>query len=150
MGKITVAAGIFLLNADNKLLICHPTNHPLDLWSIPKGKVEEGEDFISAAIRETYEETNIDVSTYNRIIPLPLITYVKKKKVIHPFLIWEYDNKTLPWNSFDIKCNSNVPEDKGGFPEMDDFKWVSIDEARELLHHSQRESLNYIQDFINL
>jgi len=45
---------------------------------------------------------------------------------------------------FDLKCNSNVPEDRGGFPEMDDYKWVSIDEARNLLHPTQVACLDKI------
>jgi len=36
----TIAAGIFILNKDKEVLICHPTNHPWDVWSIPKGKFE--------------------------------------------------------------------------------------------------------------
>jgi hypothetical protein len=34
---------------------------------------------------------------------------------------------------FKLKCNSNVPKERGGFPEMDDYKWVLIDEARDYI-----------------
>ena len=54
-----IAAGIFIMRNDGKLLICHPTHHPEDIWSIPKGKVEEGETKLEAALRETEEETNL-------------------------------------------------------------------------------------------
>ncbi len=41
----TIAAGIFIVRKDKKILICHPTNHKPDFWSIPKGKVDNGETF---------------------------------------------------------------------------------------------------------
>ena len=56
---IKVAAGMFIVRNDDKILIGHPTNHKKDFWSIPKGLVEPDEDLLVAAKRETYEETNI-------------------------------------------------------------------------------------------
>jgi len=147
MGK-TVAAGVFLINKDKKLLICHPTNHKETLWSIPKGKVEDNESTLNAAIRETYEETNIDLSSCDNIIILDSVLYRHKKKILHPFLILETINTKLNWNSFDIKCNSNVPIDRGGFPEMDDYKWVDIEEARIMLHETQAMCLDAILETI--
>ena len=63
MGK-TIAAGMFLINKNMNLLICHPTNHKPNFWSIPKGKVEALETFVDACVRETFEESNIDLSDY--------------------------------------------------------------------------------------
>jgi RNA polymerase sigma factor (sigma-70 family) len=40
---------------------------------------------------------------------------------------------------------SNVPEDRGGFPEMDDYDWVTIDEARKLLHETQVSCLDKVK-----
>ena len=148
MAKV-IAAGIFLVNKDGKLLVCHPTNHAADFWSIPKGKVEDGEELIDAAIRETYEETNIDLSTCKGIIGLEMVNYKHKKKALYPFVALERNNSTLDWNGFDIKCNSNVPEDRGGFPEMDAYKWVSLDEAKMLLHDTQVACLDKIKEIYN-
>jgi len=144
-----VAAGIFLVNKDGMLLVCHPTNHDPNFWSIPKGKVEVGEALVDAAIRETYEETNIDLSACKGILSLEMQTYNNKKKVLHPFLVLERNNTMLDWNGFDIKCNSNVPADRGGFPEMDAFKWVSLDEAKMLLHDTQVKCLDKIKEIFN-
>lgn len=149
MGKKTVAAGIFLLRDDHKILVCHPTNHAPDFWSIPKGKVDGEETTLQAAIRETFEETNIDVKAYKAIKALTPVNYGHKKKILHPYILWEYANNNFDWNAFDIKCNSNVPEARGGFPEMDGFKWVSITEAYNLLHETQVACLKDIESFIN-
>jgi hypothetical protein len=34
-------------------------------------------------------------------------------------------------SDIEIKCNSNVPKECGGFPEMDDYKMVSVDVKEE-------------------
>jgi 8-oxo-dGTP pyrophosphatase MutT (NUDIX family) len=59
--------------------------------SIPKGKVEVGETMINA-IRETYEETNINLSKADSFIMLDMVTYTRKK-AIQGFLLLE--TKTL-------------------------------------------------------
>ncbi len=150
MGK-TIAAGIFIVRKDNMLLVCHPTNHAVDFWSIPKGKVEEGETMLEAAIRETYEETNIDLTSiseshYN-LHELEPVDYGHKKKIIHPFLLLEVTNSRFPWDNIEIKCNSNVPADRGGFPEMDAYKWVSLEHAKLILHATQVACLDKIIEF---
>ena len=145
MSSIVAAAGIFFINKENKVLICHPTNGSEDTWSIPKGKVEKEEYCLDAAVRETFEETNIDLSNYiDDCIKLESQNYKHKKKRLHPFVIFEKTCIGLDSKRFDIKCNSNVPEDRGGFPEMDDYRWVTIDEARNLLHPTQVACLDKI------
>lgn len=53
------SAGILIIQG-NKMLVCHPTNHKwVDSYSIPKGEIDEGEDLVDAAIRETFEEVGI-------------------------------------------------------------------------------------------
>lgn len=147
----TIAAGIFIVRKDKKLLICHPTNHAKDFWSIPKGKVEVGETMLEGALRETYEETNLFLnhSEFFDIHILEPINYNHKKKILHPFLFHEMKNSPLFWPHIEIKCNSNVPEERGGFPEMDDYKWVTISEARKLLHETQVACLDTIEKLIH-
>lgn len=148
MGK-TIAAGIFILNKDKEVLICHPTNHPWDVWSIPKGKVEKGEDLIVAAIRETFEETNVDLKNATLFHQLGKQVYNHKKKEIHPFLFLETENPKIDLSVFKLKCNSNVPEDRGGFPEMDAYEWADIETAKKYLHPTQVAALEEIQNLIN-
>ena len=150
MGKIT-AAGVFIVRKDGKLLICHPTNHAENFFSIPKGKVEKGETFVEAAFRETYEETNLDLRGNDNFYTFGLskVTYSHKKKVLHPFLCVEVEDSTFDWGSVEIKCNSNVPKDRGGFPEMDGYRWVTLDEAKDLLHPTQVACLPKLNEIIN-
>jgi len=147
----TIASGLFIVRKDKKLLICHPTNHPANTYSIPKGKVEDDEIFLEAAFRETYEETNFDLngSTDFTIYPLSSVNYKHKKKMLYPFLVLENKKSKFDWDSVELKCNSNVPKDRGGFPEMDGYKWVSLDEAEDLLHDTQVKCLPKIKEIIS-
>ena len=143
----THAAGIFLVRKDGMLLICHPTNHAI--WSIPKGKIDGEETPLEAAIRETLEESNIDLKDCESFIELEPVNYSHKKKMLHPFLVYEGFNKSLNFDSFEIKCTSMVPDERGSFPEMDGYKFVSLDEAKSLLHETQVVCLDKIKELIN-
>jgi 8-oxo-dGTP pyrophosphatase MutT (NUDIX family) len=56
-------AGVAIIY-DNNILLVHPTNASWKVGNlgIPKGRIEEGEDETSAALRELYEETGIEIS----------------------------------------------------------------------------------------
>ena len=146
----TIAAGLFIVRKDKKLLVAHPTNHKPNFWSIPKGKVEENETFLEGALRETYEETNLNLVDTNKfdIYPMQSVNYSHKKKILYPFLYVETPTAKIDWDNIELKCNSNVPDDRGGFPEMDDYKWVELEEARELLHETQVVCIDKILDIL--
>lgn len=142
--------GLFIVNKENKVLICHPTHHPATFFSIPKGKKDDEDiDCLSAALRETYEETNIDLRNVPnlKIYYLGSNTYKSKKKKLYSFLVFEDEfpeNIGFNLSDIEIKCNSMVENDRP-FPENDLFIWVSISEAKGLLHESQIPSLIEIE-----
>lgn len=142
-----ITAGLFLVRKDFKILVCHPTNAGSDVWSIPKGMVDTGEDPLTGAIRETFEETNVDMTGWRFIHRLAPVKYLKTKKELYSFAIFETQNK-FDFEKFDLKCNSNVPSNKGDYPEMDGYKWVTIDEAKPLLHVAQVTALSELERII--
>ena len=142
-----ITSGILLVNNENKVFLAHPTNHASDFWSIPKGKLEDGETKWEAALRETFEETNISIDKEVIKHIQPKVTYKHKKKDVTIFIVRECDNE-FNTTMFDFKCNSNVEESRGGFPEMDDFKWFEIDEARKLMHYAQIPALDTLAEMI--
>jgi len=145
--------GIFLYNEkDNKILIVHPTNSSQKFWSIPKGLKEENEDAFITGVRELREETNIslndiDVDIITYIEEFPTIKYPKRSKSLIPYLVMiKYDV-----NLFDLKCECMVEIDGiKPFPEIDEFKWVSIDEALPLIHVTQQKTLLKIKENLEL
>jgi len=75
------------------------------------------------------------------------VKYPKRSKYLAPFLVMiDYDT-----NLFDLKCESMVEIDGiKPFPEVDEFKWVTIDEALPLIHITQRATLLKIREGLEL
>jgi len=56
-----ISAGLVIIQ-NNKILLAHPTNAPWkNSYSFPKGGLEDGENYIEAALRETKEEVGLDI-----------------------------------------------------------------------------------------
>lgn len=145
-----ISCGIYLINSENKLLIGHPTKHKSNVWAIPKGRVNEGEsDYFEVAKRELFEEANINIDDFKiqKSEEFDIIRYRETNKYLKGFFI-KVDND---FKSHDIKCNSMVYRNgKPIFPEFDDFKWVSIDESKQLLHPFQLDNLNKCQELLSI
>lgn len=140
---MTHSCGIFLITESWKVLIGKASKQGAhQLYSFPKGKREDNESPLDAAIRELYEEANIhiDQSKY-RIHELDVILYPKKSKCLHPFFITSLKETDFP----NIKCNSYAPSGK---PELTDLEWKPIKECINLLHPTQATALEKITEFL--
>jgi predicted NUDIX family NTP pyrophosphohydrolase len=104
-------------------------------WTIPKGEVEVGEDFLDSALREFYEETGFELKGS----PAQKLKPIKQKsgKIVHA---WAYEGDA---NSDRIRSNTFTIEWPPGsgkmqdFPEIDRAAWKTAAEARELLISGQ-------------
>lgn len=137
--NIKITCGIYLFRNDNKFLVGHPTNFKPTIWSIPKGRMDEGEtDYFEVAKRELLEESNIDYNKLNvtRVEELPMLRKRETNKYLKGFFV-KVDSD---FSDTDIKCDSMVYYNGVAvFPEFDAFKWVTIEESKELL-----SQFNYI------
>jgi 8-oxo-dGTP pyrophosphatase MutT (NUDIX family) len=59
--NITKAAGGVVVNDEGKIVI---VSSRMDSWSFPKGHIDPGEDALTAAKREIYEESGITELEY--------------------------------------------------------------------------------------
>ena len=135
-----ITCGIYLFNTLNeKFLICHATKSK-NYWSIPKGIKESQEDVFQAALRELFEETNIDLQNIKVITlhQLPPVKYEKQKKTLMSFIVIA----EFPLNEIELKCHSKVD---GKFPEIDKYKWVDIKELQSLIHKTQTKNVKMIK-----
>ena len=113
-------------------------------WSIPKGLVEGDEDLLATAIREFEEEIGVAA---------PVISYEKlgdyrysSGKVVTIF-IGESDLEVDQVNSEPITVE--WPRGTGRmhtFPEIDEVRWVSVDEAHTMLVKGQVPALDDLSD----
>lgn len=140
-----VTCGIYLFRSDNKMLIGHPTKHKSNIWSIPKGRMDEGEnDYFDVAKRELLEETNINLDKYKieRKKEFDSVQF-KENRCLKAFFI----KVNSDFSDSDIKCTSMVYRKINGvdtpvFPEFDEFRWVTIEEAKEVLRPFQHDQLD--------
>jgi len=141
--------GLFLINKADELLCVHPTNHPIDVWSVPKGIVDEGEEYLDAAIRETYEETSILLNRDEHVFHSieGTFVYLSGKKELSAHFIFELQNRELDFSKFNFKCQSFVDDSFDGFPEVDSFGWVHVSKTLDFIHKTQSQAL---QDSIKL
>lgn len=143
--------GIFLINNKQQILLVHPINAPKNMWSIPKGVMDEGETYMETAIRELFEETNIkldvDSPKIKRKMEFDLMKYRKTKKQLKSFAIIVDDD----FSGETLKCTSTF-ENRDGVkvPENDLVHWFPLDFKRIpqyqhiQLHETQEQILGLI------
>jgi 8-oxo-dGTP pyrophosphatase MutT (NUDIX family) len=77
-----MSCGILLLNEDGEVLLAHATG--TTHWDLPKGHAEEGETARVAAVRETREETGLELDP-DELIDLGRFDDYRPEKALHLF-----------------------------------------------------------------
>jgi len=136
---MVTSVGIFFVGSSNRILLGHPTysSDGDGFWTIPKGKMNEGETQEQTAKREFFEETglSIDVFPDGTLEYLDVEEYRHKKKRIAAFV---FKTKLLTPTPV---CVSFLEHKGETIPEIDRFMWASYDEAILKLHYAQVEIL---------
>jgi 8-oxo-dGTP pyrophosphatase MutT (NUDIX family) len=120
-----LSCGILILSEPHELLLCHVTGQ--DHWDLPKGGIHVDESPRQAALRETREETGLDLSAHP-LRELGRFDY-RPKKDLHLFaaLMPRFDVARL-------SCESHFAQAVTGrrLPEMDGYDWFGFDRIAEL------------------
>tara|TARA_R110000796_G_scaffold88978_2_gene192358 strand:+ start:3855 stop:4331 length:477 start_codon:yes stop_codon:yes gene_type:complete len=156
---MTTTHALFLIDSLGKVLITHPTNHPTDLWSVPKGLPDEGETSLETAFRETVEETTLQIHRYfnpskdniTLYVDLGIELYPSKRKMVHAHLIvvnepWS-ETMTELWCPSMFEYEGRVRE---WLPENDIVQWSDIEFAENNLHNSQQIYLKKVKTYLSL
>jgi predicted NUDIX family NTP pyrophosphohydrolase len=121
------------IEGELEVLLVHPSgayNHHAP-WSIPKGVPDDGEtDLIGTARRETFEEVGV---TAGELVSLGFIEYKKSRKDVYCFAgpaPADADPRPMSW-------------------EVDQARFVTLDQARQLLHPDQAVFLDRLQTHLD-
>lgn len=115
------AAGGVVLRAgpggETEVLLVHRPKY--DDWTIPKGKLDPGEDDLAAALREVEEETGLRCRAGRE---LPGVSYKDRNG----------RDKTVRYWEMTPGAGKFVPND-----EVDEARWLTLAEASELLTYDR-------------
>jgi 8-oxo-dGTP diphosphatase len=118
--EIQAAGGLVL--RDGQVCVVHRPKY--DDWSLPKGKLDPGETFEEAALREVEEETGLRCRLGDELAEVRYRDNKDRPKVVRYWLM-------------------DPLEDLGFSPdaEVDDLRWVNPSEAVELLSYDHDREL---------
>jgi 8-oxo-dGTP diphosphatase len=108
------AAGGVVLDSSGRVALVHRPRY--DDWTLPKGKLDPGESFEDAALREVEEETGLRCRLVRELLAVEYFDQKGRPKVVRYWLM--------------------QPEHDPGFvpnDEVDELRWVEPDEALALL-----------------
>jgi 8-oxo-dGTP pyrophosphatase MutT (NUDIX family) len=94
-----------------------------DDWSLPKGKLDEGEEWRDAALREVAEETGLRCETVVELAPSTYLDPKRRRKHVRWWLMRPLDG-------------SFQPND-----EVDELRWVPVEDAAEVLEYDHDRDL---------
>lgn len=117
--RIEAAGGVVI--RDGRVAVVHRERY--DDWSLPKGKLDAGESFEEAALREVLEETGLDCELGEE---LEAVSYIDQKG--RPKLVRYWQMSVL---SGDFVAND----------EVDELRWLEPCEAERLLSYPHDREL---------
>lgn len=114
-------------------------------WGIPKGEVEEGEDYFEAAKREFEEE--IGFVPEGDFISLDSIV-LKSGKIVHAWAIkGSCNDKLIKSKNFKMEWPPKSGK-MAEFPEIDKAEFFTLEQAKEKVCLEQFELLTRLQNIV--
>ena len=117
--RIEAAGGVVI--RDGKVAVVHRDRY--DDWSLPKGKLDKGESFEQAALREVLEETGLQVELGEELEPVSYVDQKGRPKVVRYWLMEVVGGE--------FQAND----------EVDELRWLAPGDAVELLSYPHDREL---------
>ena len=118
--------GIIVLNNENKVFVGRRIDNPKNFWQMPQGGVNNGENFLNAALRELEEETSIKNIKLIKELDGTL-TYELPDRLLG--IIWKGKFKGQKQKWFLMRFTGDESEINVNTknPEFLDWKWIELD-----------------------
>ncbi|RVU26860.1 NUDIX domain-containing protein [Sandaracinomonas limnophila] len=129
--QMVEAAGGVVVNEETKVLWIHR----LGKWDLPKGKLEKGEKFKVAAIREVKEECNVDANLIDKICST-YHTYTHKNQLVLKKTKW-YLMKSKDQNNLTAQTEENI----------DKVEWQTVQQMNKSMTNTYSSIRYVIQNF---
>ena len=120
---VSAAGGVVIRNEDGETLVAVIHRPKYMDWSLPKGKLEKGESFEEAALREVHEETGFRCELLDELPPVSYLDRKARSKLVRYWLMVPGDGSFEPHD------------------EVDELRWLTEAEASELLTYDHDREL---------
>ena len=121
--EVRAAGGVVLRSGDRGVEVAVIHRPKYEDWSLPKGKLDAGEDYEQAALREVEEETGMRAEL---AVELSSVSYRDRKgrtKLVRYWLMQPLGGEFAPGS------------------EVDELRWLAPDAAAELLSYEHDADL---------
>jgi len=153
MEYMKVSAGLLMYRIKNNQIEVFLVHHggpfwkgkDSGAWSIPKGEVNEGEELLSAAKREFFEETGIEPK--GKFIPLGQVKQKSGKIVYAWAFMGDFSGFLTRQNIIEIEFPPKSGK-KIKVPEIDKASFFSLEIAKEKIIPAQREFLDRLKNLL--
>jgi 8-oxo-dGTP diphosphatase len=115
--EVRAAGGVVWRGSDDAIEIALVHRPRYDDWSLPKGKLDPGESFEEAALREVEEETGMRCQLGRELGETRYTDHKGRPKIVRYWAMGDCDGEFVP--------NS----------EVDELRWVPIDDAKRMLSY---------------
>jgi len=121
--EIAAAGGVLISRSDDgpRIAVIHRPKY-MD-WSLPKGKLEEGEGWQEAALREVEEETGYRARPLDELERVSYRDRKSRRKLVRYWLMEPVEGQFAPHG------------------ELDELRWVSPEEADRLLTYEHDKEI---------
>jgi bis(5'-nucleosidyl)-tetraphosphatase len=126
-----LSAGVIVVsraNGDLRYLVLRAYSY----WDFPKGIVDVGEQPLAGAIREVEEETTLDDLIFHWGEDYRETPPYRKKKIARYYIA---ETRRL---DVDLPVTEEL-----GHPEHDEYRWLSYEDTRDLLHERVQVILDW-------
>lgn len=155
MGKKNLSAGLLMYRrraGHLEVLLAHPggpfwTNRDDGAWTIPKGLVDDGEDYLATAKREFEEELGTTPNA-DRYLELGEIRQKAGKTVVAFAFEGDLDPAAIESNTFKAEWPPRSGQWRS-FPEVDRAAFFSLDVARIKMNPAQAEFLSRLETLVS-